>query len=88
MVQAAQSVGQPGLGARSWVLGVSQPVAAFKTNRSMVRGSWVLEPGPLLYPRELSAVSFLGHVSGAETVKEPATPLFWVGAGCWGEEQT
>lgn len=57
-----------------------------KRSSQPVYGERVLEPGPLLYPRELSAVSFLGHVPGAETVKEPAAPLFWVGAECGGEE--
>lgn len=44
-MQAAQSVAQQGLGARSWVLGVSQPMTAFtndRTSRSQVRGSWSL----------------------------------------------
>lgn len=57
-----------------------------KRSYQQVSGERVLEPGPLLYPRELSAGSFLGHVPGAETVKEPAAPLFWVGAGCECEE--
>lgn len=42
-MQAAQSVAQQGLGARSWVLDVRQPMVAFKTiilSRSLARGSW------------------------------------------------